>query len=100
MSSQKRPPFEQAILAHLDRLFAFALRLEQGQRDRADDLVQEASLQAWRPHMPGSRTASCADPLRVHGEQSIPVHSRRPWFGSSGKAACPTRWEKMPRRIG
>jgi RNA polymerase sigma-70 factor, ECF subfamily len=47
VSSQK-PPFEQALLAHIDRLFAFALRLERGQRERAEDLVQETSLQAFR----------------------------------------------------
>ncbi len=47
VSSQKQP-FEQALLAHLDRLFAFALRLERGQRERAEDLVQETSLQAFR----------------------------------------------------
>ncbi len=47
-SSQRRPPFEQVLLADLDSLFAFALRLERGHRDRAEDLVQEACLQAFR----------------------------------------------------
>ncbi len=44
----QKPPFEQALLTHLDRLFAFALRLERGQRERAEDLVQETSLAAFR----------------------------------------------------
>ncbi len=47
-SSQKRPPFEQALLAHLDSLFTFALRLEGGHHERAEDLVQETCLQAFR----------------------------------------------------
>lgn len=42
------PPFEEALLAHIDGLFALALRLEKGRKDRAEDLVQEASLRAFR----------------------------------------------------
>lgn len=40
--------FEEALIAHLDSLFAFALRLVGGRREQAEDLVQEASLRAFR----------------------------------------------------
>ncbi len=47
--SQALPiPFEEALVAHLDNLFAFAVRLVGGQRERAEDLVQEACLRAFR----------------------------------------------------
>ncbi|MBI1748843.1 MAG: sigma-70 family RNA polymerase sigma factor [Acidobacteria bacterium] len=41
-------PFEEALLGHLDRLFALALRLVGGQREVAEDLVQETCLHAFR----------------------------------------------------
>jgi RNA polymerase sigma-70 factor (ECF subfamily) len=40
--------FEEALIAHLDSLFAFALRLVGGRREQAEDLVQEACLRAFR----------------------------------------------------
>jgi len=40
--------FEEAVLTHLDSLFAFALRLVGGQRERAEDLVQEACYRAFK----------------------------------------------------
>jgi RNA polymerase sigma-70 factor (ECF subfamily) len=42
------PPFEEALAARLDRLFAFAMRLTRGDAALAEDLVQEASLKAFR----------------------------------------------------
>lgn len=42
------PPFEEALLSHFESLFAFALRLLNGRRERAEDLVQEACLRAFR----------------------------------------------------
>ncbi|MCI0390840.1 MAG: sigma-70 family RNA polymerase sigma factor [Acidobacteria bacterium] len=47
-ASQPLPGFEEALLAHLDGLLAFALRLTGGQRELAEDLVQEVSLRAFR----------------------------------------------------
>jgi RNA polymerase sigma-70 factor (ECF subfamily) len=47
--SPARPAhFEDALIAHLDSLLAFALRLVGGQRERAEDLVQEACLRAFK----------------------------------------------------
>lgn len=40
--------FEGEALVHLDALFGLALRLTGGDRHRAEDLVQEAVLRAWR----------------------------------------------------
>jgi RNA polymerase sigma-70 factor (ECF subfamily) len=45
---QELPTFEDALLAHLDSLFAFAMRLVGGRRERAEDLVQETALRAFR----------------------------------------------------
>ncbi|MBI4468168.1 MAG: sigma-70 family RNA polymerase sigma factor [Acidobacteria bacterium] len=42
------PDFEEALLIHLDRLYAFALRLVSGHKARAEDLVQETCLKACR----------------------------------------------------
>ncbi len=46
--SQELPIFEEALLAHLDSMFAFAMRLVGGRRERAEDLVQETALRAFR----------------------------------------------------
>lgn len=46
--SLELPAFEEALVAHLDHLFAFALRLVSGQRARAEDLVQDVCLRAFR----------------------------------------------------
>src|SRR5262249_35126159 len=45
---QPFPRFEDALLGHLDGLFAFALRLTGGRREEAEDLLQEACLRAFR----------------------------------------------------
>ena len=44
------PPFEESLVAHLDSLFAFALRLVKGRRSEAEDLVQEACLRAFKAY--------------------------------------------------
>ncbi len=47
--SQASPaPFEEVLVAHLDSLFVLALRLVGGQREPAEDLVQETCLRAFR----------------------------------------------------
>lgn len=40
--------FEEEALVHLDELLGLALRLTGGHRARAEDLVQETVLRAWR----------------------------------------------------
>ncbi len=57
--SLELPAFEEALVAHLDHLFAFALRLVSGQRARAEDLVQEVCLRAFR------RYAGLRDPEKI-----------------------------------
>lgn len=47
-SLQPLPKFEEALVAHLDSLLAFALRLTGGQRGMAEDLLQETCLRAFR----------------------------------------------------
>jgi RNA polymerase sigma-70 factor (ECF subfamily) len=42
------PPFEESLIAHLDGLFGFALRLLKGRRSDAEDLVQDACLRAFK----------------------------------------------------
>jgi len=46
--SQKRAEFEEEALVHLDPLYGLALRLTGGDESRAEDLVQEAVLKAYR----------------------------------------------------
>jgi len=48
MSPSELPTFEEALVAHLDSLFAFALRVVNGQRGQAEDLVQDVCLRAFR----------------------------------------------------
>jgi len=47
-ADQKRSEFEDEALVHLDSLYALALRLSGGDETRAEDLVQEAILKAYR----------------------------------------------------
>ena len=47
-TARELPPFEEALLAHLDNLLAFGLRLVGGKRARAEDLVQETCLRAFK----------------------------------------------------
>lgn len=42
------PPFEESLLTHLDSLYSFALRLSRGQRERAEDLLQDTCLRAFK----------------------------------------------------
>ena len=46
--NSKRRVFEREALVHLDRLYAFALRLTGGNEATAEDLVQDAILRAYR----------------------------------------------------
>lgn len=55
--------FEDALINHLDSLFAFALHLVGGQRERAEDLLQTACLRAFRNY------ASLRSPEKL-----------KPWF--------------------
>ena len=53
----QRARFEQEALIHLDALYTTAIRLTQDRRD-AEDLVQDAVLQAYRAfdqYQPGTR---------------------------------------------
>ncbi len=45
-----RPAFEEVLLAHLDSLFAFAVRLVRGRCEEYEDLVQEACVRAFRKY--------------------------------------------------
>lgn len=47
-ASSKRVEFEEEALVHLDALYGLGLRLTGGDEARAEDLVQEAALKAWR----------------------------------------------------
>jgi len=47
-AEQKRKEFEDEALVHLDGLYGLALRLSGGDGARAEDLVQEAVLKAYR----------------------------------------------------
>ena len=48
--SQELPIFEEALVAHLDSLFAFANRLVRGRREEAEELVQETCVRAFRKY--------------------------------------------------
>ncbi|MCL7971588.1 MAG: sigma-70 family RNA polymerase sigma factor [marine benthic group bacterium] len=47
-SEQKQREFEAEALVHLDALYGLALRLSGGDEPRAEDLVQESMLKAYR----------------------------------------------------
>ena len=47
-AEQKRREFESEAIVHLDALYGLALRLSGGDEPRAEDLVQEAVLKAYR----------------------------------------------------
>ena len=48
LAEQRRAEFEDEALIHLDALFGLALRLSGGDEPRAEDLVQETMLKAYR----------------------------------------------------
>jgi RNA polymerase sigma-70 factor (ECF subfamily) len=47
-AEQKQREFEEEALVHLDALYGLALRLSGGDEPRAEDLVQESILKAYR----------------------------------------------------
>jgi RNA polymerase sigma-70 factor (ECF subfamily) len=47
-AEQRRREFEEEALVHLDALYGLGLRLSGGDEPRAEDLVQEAMLKAYR----------------------------------------------------
>ena len=47
-SSQELLPFEEVVAAYIDSLLAYALWLNHGQREAAEDLLQEVFLHAFR----------------------------------------------------
>lgn len=46
--AERSARFEREALVHLDRLYGLALRLTGGDEPRAEDLVQDTVLKAWR----------------------------------------------------
>jgi RNA polymerase sigma-70 factor, ECF subfamily len=76
--SAKAEEFESAALPHLNDLFRTALRLT-GNRGEAEDLVQEAYLQAWKSFhrfAPGTNCRAWLFKILFHVIQ----HHRRKWF--------------------
>ena len=47
-SLSESPTFEEALVAHMDSLLGFTIRLTGGRRAEAEDLVQETSLRSFR----------------------------------------------------
>jgi RNA polymerase sigma-70 factor (ECF subfamily) len=72
--------FEAAALPHLDELFRAALRVT-GDRNEAEDLVQEAYLQAWKSFHrfePGTNCRAWLYKILFN----VIHHYRRKWFNS------------------
>ena len=70
--------FNQAALVHLDALYGFAMSLTRNQTE-AEDLVQEAYLQAWKSFHrfePGTNCRAWLFKILFHVIQ----HHRRKWF--------------------
>ncbi len=59
LADDKRRDFEQEALVHLDALFGLALRLTGGDEPRAQDLVQDAVLKAFRSWDNFERGTNC-----------------------------------------
>jgi RNA polymerase sigma-70 factor, ECF subfamily len=69
---------------HGDALFAHALRLSSGDRQRAEDLVQETLLRAWR-----------------HPEAMDPRHgSVRAWLFTTARHLAIDAWRRRTSRVG
>jgi RNA polymerase sigma-70 factor (ECF subfamily) len=69
---------------HGDALFAHALRLSDGDRQRAEDLVQETLLRAWR-----------------HPESLDPERgSTRAWLFTTARRLAIDAWRRREARVG
>lgn len=80
--SNKTEDFESAAMPHLDALFRTAARVV-GDRTEAEDLVQEAYLQAWKSFHrfePGTNCRAWLFKILFHVIQ----HHRRKWYSSRG----------------
>ncbi|MEO3776117.1 sigma-70 family RNA polymerase sigma factor [Micromonospora sp. B11E3] len=69
---------------HADALFAHALRLVHGDRSRAEDLVQETLLRAWRH-------PEALDPARG---------SVRAWLFTTARNLAIDAWRRRSTRVG
>lgn len=69
---------------HADALFAHALRLVNGDRSRAEDLVQETLLRAWRH-------PEALDPARG---------SVRAWLFTTARNLAIDAWRRRSARVG
>src|SRR6187200_1108844 len=69
---------------HGDALFAHALRLAHGDRQRAEDLVQETLLRAWRH-------PEALDPARG---------SARAWLFTTARRLAIDAWRRREARVG
>src|SRR5262245_34751131 len=67
---------------HADALYAHALRLMHGDRQRAEDLVQEPVLRAWRHR-------ECLDPARGSG---------RAWLFTTARNLAIDAWRRRSAR--
>jgi RNA polymerase sigma-70 factor (ECF subfamily) len=75
--------FENVAMPHTERLLRVALRLVRGERSSAEDLVQEALLQAWRSFDQFEKGSNCKAWLfrilfnlsnrRFQKQKSVPV---------------------------
>jgi RNA polymerase sigma-70 factor (ECF subfamily) len=80
--SMKTADFESAAMPHIDALFRTAARVV-GDRSEAEDLVQEAYLQAWKSFHrfePGTNCRAWLFKILFHVIQ----HHRRKWYSSRG----------------
>jgi RNA polymerase sigma-70 factor, ECF subfamily len=80
--SNKTDDFESAAMPHLDALFRTAARVV-GDRTEAEDLLQEAYLQAWKSFHrfePGTNCRAWLFKILFHVIQ----HHRRKWYSSRG----------------
>jgi len=69
---------------HGDALFAHALRLTNGDRQRAEDLVQETLLRAWQ-----------------HPKALDPAHgSVRAWLFTTARNLAIDAWRRRSARVG
>lgn len=89
----RRGQFEREALPHLDALRGFALRLARGDEARAQDLVQDALMNAWRAwhtYRPGS---NCRAWLMAILRNAAINHYR-----SEGKRSADVEFEEVSDR--